>query len=769
MTLIPLLKLNLYKTLIISAANASPASETGILDWLPIPDKLPSPGTFFTGVLSNPQVLLAVAAIVIIGGVVGVLLGRARAKRTRLKRDVLHMPVNKLTPEDLGIEQYKDLEYYVSRESDEYLRSLLEGPRPKVLVLGKTAAGKTRTIYEVIKDMQGFIVISPRHHTINLAKLKTISSLSKKKVVLFLDDLDKYVKKLDIAMLISQLEQNVGDLVVLATCRTGDALAMVEETEPSFLMQFDKRTRIELRDLTPEETESLATGLDRGKASMQQDSTPGSIALDLYAMKGRYRDADNAQKAILRLLKILRCCFIFEYKENTLKKLFTMTTEGGPEDRGNWSKALMELLASAFITRREKHLHVYDAYLDDDVIDDFRPGDEDYKTVESLLIEEKDAEGLFSLGVFYGTKNRADKSIEALEKAIAFDPNHVNARLCLGTAYEKKDMMDEAVSQYEEVIKISPGNPQLHYRLGLAYYNQDMIEEAQEAFKMALGINPNDIETHYLLGLVHEKREEVEDAIIEYREALRLGPGHLNAHRNLAFIYNKKGMLEEAIREFKEVAWINPEDAEAHYVLASAYSEGGKIQEATAEYKELVRINPNDTKAQYNLAVNYFKMRKLDKAIEAFKEVLRISPDDIKTHYNLGLACYRKNMIDDAIGEYQAVLKLKPGYPAAYYNLALCYDKKGMTDEAIDGYKETLRNNPNHPDAHRNLALTYNKKSMFDAAIEEFKEAIRIRPNDPTTHGGLALAYHKKGMSMEARKEFRIYEQLKARLGKRRP
>ncbi|MFQ5862233.1 MAG: tetratricopeptide repeat protein [Candidatus Brocadiales bacterium] len=754
--------MNLSKTLTVAFAGLPIADVTDILS------KLSHLKPLLKQAPSNLQLLLPILAVLIIGCIVGILVGRAKAKRNKLKKDALITKASKLLPDNLGIEKYADEYHYVPRESDEYLRRLLEEGAPRVLVLGKTGSGKTRTIYEAIKDKKDFIIFAPKHHTISSKNLKTMGSLRKKNVLLFLDDLDKHIKKIDIAMLIGQLEKNAKTLTVLATCRTGDTLTLVEKIEPSFLKQFENRIRIELRDLTADEEEALAKSLDRDWSPTMYDRTPGSVALDLPDMKARYKNASNEGKAITWLLKILHSSFIYDCKENLVKKLFNMTFEKEPHIRANWGKALTEMVETGLITRKAGYLNIYDAYLDNDFIYDYSPGEEDYQMLEALLTKEKDAEALFSMGIFYDTKNQLDKSIGVLEKAVEFDSNHIGARLCLAAAHEKKNMLEEAITQYKEVMKTSPDNAQVHYRLGLIYYNQNMIEEALEEFRSAANINPNHIEAHYNLALVYEKLEQVEDAIAEYRETIRLGPAHLDAHRNLAFIYNKKGMVYEAIREFKEVAWLNPDDAEVHYILASAYSESGKTEEAIAEYKELVRINPDDVKAQYNLAVSYYKMGKLEGTIEAFKEVIRVNPDDVRAHYNLGLAHYKKNMVDDAVREYEEVLRLKPGDPAAYYNLALCYDRKGIIDKAIDGFKEAIRNYPNHPDAHRYLALAYNKKDMFDAAIEEFKEALRIRPKDPTAHGGLALAYHKKGMTTEARKEFRIYEQLKAQLAKPR-
>ncbi len=764
MKLITLLEFDLSEALTVAFAGPPPALLDDVSKRLPAPDL----GGLLTKIVTNPSYYLPILAIVIIGSIVAVIVGRVKARHKKLRKDVLLTPVSKLTPKLLEIEQYKNEDCYVRRESDAQVVRLLEEGRPRVLVTGKTGSGKTRTIYEAIKDMKDFVLLAPKHHTISSDKLHKITSLHKKKVFLFLDDLDKYIRKVDVAMLISLLEQNTRELVVLATCRNEDTLKLVEGIKPSLLEHFENRSRIELRDLNPEEEESLAKTLDRPWSSTMYDHTPGAVAVDLPEMKNRYKAVSDEARTIIELLKLLRSSFIHIYKESLVKKLFHTFLERHPEKKGNWGKSLTEVVESGLVAKKEGCLHIYDAYLEDDFVDDYTPGADDYQTLEEVLVKEKDSEALFSLGVFYETKERSDKSTGALEEAVKIEPNHIGARLCLAAAYEKGDRLEDAVAQYEEVMKVSPDNPQVHFRLGLTYANQDMVEAAYEGFRKTIEINPNHIEAHYNLALTYEKKEQEDDAIAEYRETIRLGPGHLHAHRNLALLYNKRGMVAEAIQEFREVAWLNPDDAEAHYILASAYNESGNIHEAITEYKELIRINPGDTKAQYSLAVNYYKTREIGSAIEAFEEVVKIEPENIKAHYNLGLAYYKKDMLDHAIKQYEEVSRLKPGYPAMYYNLALCYEKKGMIDEAMDGFKEAIRNYPNHPEAHRSLAMSYNQKGMFGAAIEEFKEAIRIRPKDAIAHGGLALAYHKKGLALEARKEFRVYEQLKAQTARPR-
>jgi len=57
---------------------------------------------------------------------------------------------------------------------------------------GQPTEGKTHTIYKIVKEMEGFLVVSPSRSN-NFPEDKAFKSLRRKKVVILLDDLTNYV------------------------------------------------------------------------------------------------------------------------------------------------------------------------------------------------------------------------------------------------------------------------------------------------------------------------------------------------------------------------------------------------------------------------------------------------------------------------------------------------------------------------------------------------------------------------------------------------
>ncbi|WP_378185981.1 tetratricopeptide repeat protein [Aquimarina sp. W85] len=96
-------------------------------------------------------------------------------------------------------------------------------------------------------------------------------------------------------------------------------------------------------------------------------------------------------------------------------------------------------------------------------------------------------------------------------KAIAKNPNGVDAKYNLGNAYYNSEKYDEAIMRYSETAKTSTSKLEKHkafHNLGNTYMEQKKYQEAVEAYKNALRNNAKDDETRYNLALAKKMLEE---------------------------------------------------------------------------------------------------------------------------------------------------------------------------------------------------------------------------------------------------------------------
>lgn len=707
---------------------------------------------------AHPGYLVAFLLLAAIGIIVGIIIGVIKKREKRLRQLALFKPVLRLDASDLGIENYLGRECYIERESDGNLVHLLEEGVSSVLILGRPGSGKTRTVFEALKRREDYYLLAPKPRPTSSKEL-TVPGLSKKKIILFLDDLHRYVKKLDVVGLFRQLEGKARGMVLLATC-SPDKLPFLEKEVPEFLNLFSPKNRIVLRDLNPKEQKFLADTFGRKETAMG-DVTPASFSLNWTETRERYKSSGDA-RSIIHSLLLMNRALIFVYKEDLVKKV-CQKVFGKSFSRSQWNIFLKELVARRLITKKNATLDIYEGYLEENLIDDYTPAERDIDSLLEILLQAGDWEGLVSLGAYYSSKGQWEKALQALEKTVEINPHLGEVRYLLGQIYKRMGMTEKALEAYKEASRYDSRNSRAYYELGIIYNEMYMVKEAVEALKRAVILDPYHFRAYLQLALAFEKVGMIEECVAMLREATRINPDYTEAHRALADLYQRRGQSREALLEYKELARINPDDEEAHLVLATAYNKMGKVDEAVRELKELIRINAANLKAHYTLALIYYKKGILEEAIKEFKDVLILNPDDHAARLNLALAYSKKNLLDEAVEEYKEILRLRPQEIGARYNLAQAYEKKGSREEAVAEYKEVIKLNPEHVGAHYRLAAIYLKEGSLEEALKGFKEVIRLRPTHALAHGQLAMLYQKAGLMAEARKEYRLYEHLKAR------
>jgi tetratricopeptide (TPR) repeat protein len=747
--------MNISPTFVAAVSPPVRGQEGGYLPGVTMPDSVVR---LLKILMAHPWLVASFLLLSAIGILIGIIIAIVKSRQKRLRQLALFKPLARLEASDLGIENYLGGECYIKRESDDALSNLLEEGVATILILGKPGSGKTRTAFEALKEKGDYYLLAPKPMPAPLKEL-AVPGVSKKKIVLFLDDIYRHIKKLDIVGLFSHLELKAKGVVFLATC-SPDKLPFLEKTAPEVLHLFRPKNRIFLKDLTPAEQKSLADALGQEMDTLA-NVTPASLTLNLAEKKEQYRNSEDA-RLILHSLLLMNRASIFVYKEDLVRKVCQMVL-GKDFSRSQWNSSLKRLVTIGLIAREDSTLHTYERYLEEDFITDYHPTERDIEALLEVLLQVKDKEGLISLGVYHSSKGQWEKALQALERAVELNPHQGEIRYLLGQSYEQMGMAEKALETYKEAVRYDNRSPKVYYALGTIYNEMYMVKEAVEALKRAVQLDPYHSRAYFQLALAFEKAGTIEGCLTWLREATRVDPDYTEAHRYLADLYQKRGQHREALIEYKELARINPDDEEAHIVLATAYNKLGKVNEALEELKELTRINPANLKAHYTLALTYYKKGMLEEAIKEFKDVLILNPEDHAARSNLALAYSKMNLLDEAIEEYKEILRLRPQEIGARYNLAQTYEKKGMIEEAGAEYKEILQVNPEHAESHYRLALMNLRAGLLEEATKGLKEVARLRPTHAMAHGQLAMIYQRQGLMAEARKEYRLYEQLRAR------
>jgi tetratricopeptide (TPR) repeat protein len=116
----------------------------------------------------------------------------------------------------------------------------------------------------------------------------------------------------------------------------------------------------------------------------------------------------------------------------------------------------------------------------------------------------------------------------------------------------------EAVDAYERVLASNPNHVDALINLGMLSYDGGDLEKAVACFRRAVGLEDDNAVARFNLGSVLEEMGELEEARQHLRLAVRLDVKYADAHYNLAFVCEKLGAPAEAREHWQRYVELDP-------------------------------------------------------------------------------------------------------------------------------------------------------------------------------------------------------------------
>jgi TolB-like protein/Flp pilus assembly protein TadD len=311
--------------------------------------------------------------------------------------------------------------------------------------------------------------------------------------------------------------------------------------------------------------------------------------------------------------------------------------------------------ASAWAARCETRLSQYE----------FSAGDEDFfddaqSDCRRAWTLDKDLWDVYvALGRLYRISGLYENAIDELEKAVAQQPNAVEAYLELGNTLSELNRNEEAKSMFAKAIAVDTGNWKVHRAYGHFFYDNELYDEAIEQYSSVVEFAPDSGIGFDNLGNTYWAMGDFENAAKAFEKSLKIAPSRW-AYSNLGSMQYYLGDYASSVENQLLSIELAPEDHVAWGRLAEAYrfipGAEDKALPVYARAIELVRrdllVNPDHWDNIGQLAIYHAFSGQREEAVAQTQRMLEIAPSDPSAHYYDALIKWHHG---EAEATYQAI------------------------------------------------------------------------------------------------------------------
>ena len=346
-------------------------------------------------------------------------------------------------------------------------------------------------------------------------------------------------------------------------------------------------------------------------------------------------------------------------------------------------------------------------------------------------------------------------AIEEFDRALASNPNDLEALSNRGEAYYLLEDFNAAINDFDAVLAQDANNPIFLFQRGNSYQKLEKYQNAIADYNKAIGLNSQFTTAYNNRGLVYESLEQYDKAITDYNQAISLNPQFVYAYNNRGITYYELEEYQNAISDYNKAISLNPQYAEAYSNRGLVYGELKQYDKAIADHDRAISVNPQYVNAYNNRGLVYESLEQYDKAITDYTQAIDLNAEYGEAYYNRGIVYDNLKLNEQAIADYTKAVRLKPELWQAYYKRGNSYHKLDKYEQAIADYTEAINlntqiENVQVAEVYMKRGNSYSQLGRYEQAIADCMEAVRMNPQLTGAYLVLGISHDHLGNNTEA-------------------
>lgn len=383
--------------------------------------------------------------------------------------------------------------------------------------------------------------------------------------------------------------------------------------------------------------------------------------------------------------------------------------------------------------------------------------------------------GLLAGDVTIALRQDFGAALEAYKRALAIDPESVDARAGVIDALLLLNRKDEALNEIDELWRFHPGQGDaLYFKIQGLYMRGKYDQAAEEAQRLMLATRDN-TRVMRLAALIELKRNANSKAGVLLGKALRANPADVSTRNLLAYTYLRAGAPAKALEvlanaivgdqagaaalaqagqaylqlgdnakaedALRRAAKLKASSVEIKATLALAQIAQGRNETGLASLQELATSDAG-AQADMMLIAELSKAGRLEEALGAIDRLEKKQTTSPVPPFLRGKTLAALDRIDDARKSFQAAVAKDAGYLAARVALADIDLSHAQIDRALEGYEGVLKTDPSNIASLTGVLKALRFQGATDQAIKErLERAVMEAPDQVEIN--LALISHR--------------------------
>ena len=391
-----------------------------------------------------------------------------------------------------------------------------------------------------------------------------------------------------------------------------------------------------------------------------------------------------------------------------------------------------------------------------------------------LEIDSTSSPVLFELSMFYLQRNRPEKAVDMLRRAVANSSDNFTYRITLAGLERNLGMYGEASESYRELVKRYPDKVELNYYLADALTQEGEIGEAIQAYdalESSVGMNealslqkyklyqsinqpdsafreveklaneyPMNARYQLLMGDLHLENKELDKALACFQKAHEIDPDDPRYIVSMANYYDQTGDKEAAEQEIRDALVNEKLDAETKVGILSRYVQRLQqtqqgIENANSLFQTLLDQHPEDTELKLMYGSLLMAQQKEEEAKFQFQLVTEMEPSNEGAWQQLLNISLKGEDIPEVIRICTRCKELFPEAPEYYFYLGIGYYMQEKYQESLDTYYAGLKIIPEgngvvKSNFYGQIGDLYYQMEKMDEAYKAYDEALKYNENN---------------------------------------